>query len=185
MRPTAVRARKALFDALTHRASLRMNFMAEEKSCGEKSCWLLDAFAGSGALGLEALSRWQKPNEGDSEGCGIFFEGDAVMARVLRGNIERSGLGGRVVCRDAMAPGEARERGAIRLAFFDPPYAMSDEEAARAPASFAKGGWFSGGALVVFQRAAGGEELLLGEEFVLLGDLLASSARFFFFRYRG
>ncbi len=186
MRPTAVRARKALFDALTHRASLRVNFTAEENSCGENSFWLLDAFAGSGALGLEALSRWQRSNKGDNEGCGIFFEGDAATARVLRDNIERSGLGGRVVCRDASAPGEAREQGAIRLAFFDPPYAMSDEEVARAPAAFAKGGWFGEGALVVFQRAAGGESSLsLGEEFVLQGDLLSSSARFFFFRYRG
>ncbi len=173
MRPTAVRARKALFDVLNHRPSLRVDFTAKENSF-----WLLDAFAGSGALGLEALSRWQGDNEG-----GVFFEGDAATARVLRCNIERSRLGGRVFCSDALAPGEAKEKGAIRLAFFDPPYAMSVEDAMRAPAAFAERGWLGEGALVVVQRAAG-EELSLGGGFVSLGTLLSSSACFFFFRYK-
>ncbi len=193
-RPTAVRARKALFDALAHRASLHTDLTTEEGSV-----WLLDAFAGSGALGLEALSRWQE----DNQGCGVFFEKDTATAQALRDNIERSGLKGRVLCADALTPMPARafnERGesgprkikleikleiklAIKLAFFDPPYAMSAAKAVRAPAAFAEQGWFSEGALVVFQRATTQEALSLGEGFSPLGTLSSSSARFFFFRY--
>ena len=185
-RPTAVRARKALFDALAHRASLHTDFAAEEGST-----WLLDAFAGSGALGLEALSRQQEGNQGGKEGYGVFFESNAATAQVLRANIEQSTLKGRVLCSDALAPMPARtpdERGRITLAFFDPPYAM--EEAADAPAAFAAQGWFAEGALVVFQRAATREQALsslglsLGEGFAPLGGLSSSSACFFFFRYK-
>ena len=194
-RPTAVRARTALFDALAHRASLHTDFTAEEGSA-----WLLDAFAGSGALGLEALSRWQGGSEGGKEGYGVFFESNAATAQVLRANIEQSGLKGRVLCSNALAPMPARtpdERGritrggitlgGITLAFFDPPYAM--EEAVDAPAAFAAQGWFAEGALVVFQRAATREQALsslglsLGESFAPLGGLSSSSACFFFFRY--
>ena len=183
-RPTAVRARKALFDALAHRASLHTDLTTEEGSV-----WLLDAFAGSGALGLEALSRWQE----DNQGCGVFFEKDTATAQALRDNIERSGLKGRVLYADALTPMPARafdERGEgeqrttkIKLAFFDPPYAMSAAKAVRAPAAFAEQGWFSEGALVVFQRATTQEVLSLGEGFAPLGTLSSSSARFFFFRY--
>ena len=197
-RPTAVRARKALFDALAHRASLHTDFAAEEGSA-----WLLDAFAGSGALGLEALSRNPKESpkdsqggsEGGKEGYGVFFESNAATAQVLRANIEQSGLKGRVLCSNALAPMPARTpdergritRGGITLAFFDPPYAM--EEAVDAPAAFAAQGWFAEGALVVFQRAATREQALsslglsLGEGFAPLGGLSSSSACFFFFRY--
>ena len=180
-RPTAVRARKALFDALAHRASLHTDFTTEADSV-----WLLDAFAGSGALGLEALSRWQECNRGYNKRRGAFFEKDAATAQTLRDNIERSGLNGQVFCADALAPRASRtlhDRGTVKLAFFDPPYAMSATKAVRAPAAFAEQGWFSKGALVVFQRATTQEALSLGEGFSPLGTLSSSSARFFFFRY--
>ena len=185
MRPTAARARKALFDTLTHRPSLHAEFMTGDGSAGDDTLWLLDAFAGSGALGLEALSRWQ----GYNEGCGIFFENNIATAQVLRANIEQSGLKGQVVRSDALAPRPARapsERGNIKLAFFDPPYAMPTAEAVDSPRAFAEQGWFACGALVVFQRAAKREPLLsLGEGFAPLGTLSSSSACFFFFRYMG
>ena len=192
MRPTAARARKALFDTLTHRPALRAALMPTQDSASnasptEDDLWLLDAFAGSGALGLEALSRWQECNRGYNKRRGAFFEKDAATAQTLRDNIERSGLNGQVFCADALAPRASRtlhDRGTVKLAFFDPPYAMPMEEAVRAPAAFAKQGWFSESALIVFQRAAKREpSLSLGEDFVPLGTLSSSSACFFFFRY--
>ena len=175
MRPTTARARKSLFDTLAHRPALHTEFATNS------SPWMLDAFAGSGALGLEALSRWQ--------GHGIFVEQHPTTAQILHDNIERSTLRGKVLRANALTPPPASApnilaRGTIKLAFFDPPYATK-EEVANSAAAFVKQGWFAEGALLVFVRATTQEPLFDLEEeiFAPLGNLSSSSTRFLFFRY--
>jgi 16S rRNA (guanine966-N2)-methyltransferase len=78
----------------------------------------LDLYAGSGAAGIEALSRGAP--------AAVFVERDSAATRVITANLERAGLaGGRVVRADALAwlPREAAVAGAFRCAVVDPPYA--------------------------------------------------------------
>jgi 16S rRNA (guanine966-N2)-methyltransferase len=108
----------------------------------------MDLFAGSGALGLEALSR-------GAAFC-LFVETDEAARRAIRDNVEACGLFGetRVHRRDATdlgtRPGSAGE--AFGLAFLDPPYGQGLGE--RALAALSKGGWLVPGALCVFERGA-------------------------------
>ncbi len=83
---------------------------------------VVDCFAGTGAIGLEAISR-------GAARC-VFVEQDKVMARVLERNVETLGAGDRseVVCADALGAGAlARFPRPIDLAFFDPPYPMMED----------------------------------------------------------
>jgi 16S rRNA (guanine966-N2)-methyltransferase len=82
---------------------------------------VLDLFAGSGSLGLEALSR--------GADRAVFVERDASVLGALGRNIERVGLGGEVVRAD-VATAVQRLGGAFDLVFVDPPYAMGDGEVA-------------------------------------------------------
>lgn len=104
-RPTADRVRQALFDMLMH-ASWGGRAVVEADE-------VLDVFAGTGALGLEALSRGAR-HAG-------FIEQDRVAAAVLRANIAACGGEGRasVVVGDALAVGPGPAAG---LVFLDPPY---------------------------------------------------------------
>jgi len=83
---------------------------------------VLDCFAGTGAIGLEALSR-------GAARC-VLVERDKAMAKVLERNIESLGVGDRceVVCADVLGAGAlARFPRPIDLAFFDPPYPMMED----------------------------------------------------------
>jgi 16S rRNA (guanine966-N2)-methyltransferase len=106
-RPTADRVRQSLFDMLMH-APWAGHALLE-------GAVVLDAFAGSGALGLEALSR--------GADRAVFFERDPAALAALRGNVtackaaDRSDIWGQDVLR---APRRAGPPAA--LAFFDPPY---------------------------------------------------------------
>ena len=137
-RPTADRTRQALFNVLEHAAwapdlpGLRV----------------IDLFAGSGALGLEALSR-------GASFC-LFVERDDAARGAIRTNVEALDLIGqtRVHRRDAAdlgrrPPGDGPPFG---LAFLDPPYGKGLGEAALA--SLAGGGWLAPGALAVLERGA-------------------------------
>ena len=108
VRPTAERVREALFSMLAHRDAL-----ADAR--------VLDVFAGSGALGLEALSR--------GAASGLFVEKSRAVARTLTANIEALGLAARarVVVRDAVGAlrALAAEGERFDLCFVDPPYASS------------------------------------------------------------
>jgi 16S rRNA (guanine966-N2)-methyltransferase len=82
---------------------------------------ILDLYAGSGALGLESLSR------GAVEA--VFVEQDREACRIIERNIERVGLGGRVVRRSL--PGAINEiEGDFDVVFTDPPYGDSDDSVA-------------------------------------------------------
>ncbi len=135
-RPTADRLRQTIFDILAHGGH-------GDVLPGAR---VLDLFAGTGALGLEALSR--------GAGFALFVE-EAVAARgAIRANIEALGLTGRtrVFRRDATQLGPAGTVAPFALAFADPPYGKGLGEEALASA-FA-GGWLKPGALVVLEEAA-------------------------------
>lgn len=137
-RPTGDRAREAVFNILAH----------AEWSPGVEGRRALDLFAGSGALGLEALSRGAT--------FALFVETDAAARGVIRDNIEALGLFGvtRIHRRDATDLGvkPAGLGDPFDLVFLDPPYHKGLGE--RALAKLGEGGWLSDDALIVFECAA-------------------------------
>src|SRR5450830_969296 len=135
LRPTADRLREALFNILVH-------------SYGDPvtGARVLDLFAGTGALGIEAVSRGA---------AYALFVDDGVEARaLLRNNTETLGLGGvtRIFRRDATTLGPVYPLEPFTLAFLDPPYGKGLAEKALAAAH--AGGWFVPNALVVVEEAA-------------------------------
>ncbi len=143
-RPTADRVRQALFDMLVHAPWAEMG-NGEDAVIGAR---VLDAFAGSGALGLEALSR------GAAEA--VFFETDASARRALAANIASCGVAARarVLAADATHPPRAWPAGAAcTLVLLDPPYG-EEELPGRAAAALASAGWIAPGALIVLESGA-------------------------------
>jgi 16S rRNA (guanine966-N2)-methyltransferase len=135
IRPTTDRTREAVFNVLAHRHA--------EKLGGGR---VLDLFAGTGALGLEALSR-------GASYC-VFIEESAEGRGLIRDNVEAFGLTGRtkIFRRDATHLGEAGTLSAFGLVFADPPYGKGLGE--RALHSAKAGGWLLPGALCVVEEAA-------------------------------
>jgi 16S rRNA (guanine966-N2)-methyltransferase len=135
IRPTTDRTREAVFNVLAHRFSERLE--------GGR---VLDLFAGTGALGLEALSR--------GASYGVFIEESAEGRGLIRDNVEAFGLTGRtkIFRRDATALGEAGTLAPFDLVFADPPYGKGLGE--RALLSAKAGGWLRPGALCVVEEAA-------------------------------
>jgi 16S rRNA (guanine966-N2)-methyltransferase len=137
-RPTSDRARQALFNILEH----------APWSPGLHEARVIDLFAGSGALGLEALSR-------GAAWC-LFVETDDAARGAIRENVEAMHLFGqtRVHRRDATNLGAkpAGDGAPFDLAFLDPPYAKGLGE--QALAGLAEGGWLKEGAVVVYERGA-------------------------------
>ncbi|HZT24749.1 MAG TPA: 16S rRNA (guanine(966)-N(2))-methyltransferase RsmD [Pseudolabrys sp.] len=134
VRPTSDRLREALFNILAHAYS--------DPVTGAR---VLDLFAGTGALGIEAISR------GASH---ALFVDEGVEARaLLRDNVEALGLGGvtRIFRRDATRLGPAHPLAPFDLAFLDPPYGQGLAE--RALASARGGGWLKPQALAVVEEA--------------------------------
>ena len=134
LRPTADRLRESLFNILAHGYGNPV-----------ESARVLDLFAGTGALGIEALSR------GASY---VLFVDDGVEARsLLRNNTESLGLGGtsRIFRRDATKLGPAHPIEPFALCFLDPPYGKGLAE--KALASARDGGWLTKDALVVVEEA--------------------------------
>lgn len=142
-RPTSDRARQAVFNVLEHAAW----------SPGVRGARVMDLFAGSGALGLEALSR-------GAAFC-LFVETDAAARGAIRDNIDAVAAGGelfgatRIHRRDATDLGQrpGADGAPFDLAFLDPPYGQGLGEAALG--ELLRGGWLAPGALAVFERGAG------------------------------
>jgi 16S rRNA (guanine966-N2)-methyltransferase len=134
IRPTADRLRESLFNILIHAYG--------DPITGAR---VLDLFAGTGALGLEALSR--------GAAFALFVDDGADARALLRGNVDALGAGGmsRVFRRDATKLGDAHPVEPFSLAFLDPPYGEGLAE--RALASARHGGWLTAGALVVVEEA--------------------------------
>ena len=134
IRPTADRLREALFNILHH---------AYGDPVG--GARVLDLFAGTGALGIEAASHGA---------AFVLFVDDGAEARaLLRENVAALGLGGvtRIFRRDATKLGPAHPLEPFSLVFLDPPYGKNLATAALASAR--GGGWFAPGALIVVEEA--------------------------------
>ncbi|GKY88794.1 16S rRNA (guanine(966)-N(2))-methyltransferase RsmD [Sinisalibacter aestuarii] len=135
LRPTTDRVRESLFSMLAG------GRFGDPVSGAE----VLDLFAGTGALGLEALSRGARH--------ATFVDDGRAAQRLIRDNIAKCGAGPRatLVTRDATRPGASTGAPAA-LVFCDPPYGKGLGEAALAAAL--AGGWIAPGALVVWEESA-------------------------------
>ena len=166
-RPTSDRARQAVFNILEH----------APWSPGLQGARVLDLFAGSGALGLEALSR-------GAAFC-LFVETDEAARGAIRDNVEALGLFGaaRIHRRDAtdLGPRPASAGAAFGLAFLDPPYAAGLGELALA--ALAGGGWLTPDPLCVLERGSG-EPPLVADGFTLLDQRVYGVAEVSFLRWR-
>jgi len=143
-RPTSDKVRQAVFNLLEHAAW----------SPGLQEARVIDLFSGSGAMGLEALSR--------GAAFALFVETDEAARGAIRDNVEAMGLfeATRVHRRDATDLGvrPAGVGAAFDLAFLDPPYRRGLAE--RALARLGEGGWLSPGALCVVEGASDGAALV-------------------------
>jgi len=135
IRPTADRLRESLFNILIH--------AYDNPIAGAR---VLDLFAGTGALGIEALSR--------GAAFTLFVDDSAEARALLRENVATLGLGGtsRIFRRDATKLGPAHPVEPFALVFLDPPYGKGLAE--QALASARAGGWLKPDALVVVEEAA-------------------------------
>ena len=117
---------------------------------------VLDLYAGSGAVGLEALSRGAEHV--------LLVEHGARATRVIRENIEAIGLPGAVLAADRVervlargpAPAggqDSTEGGRYDVVFADPPYALADTAVSQVLSLLAEQGWLAPGALVIVERA--------------------------------
>jgi 16S rRNA (guanine966-N2)-methyltransferase len=170
LRPTADRTREALFNILGH---ARFSAEAASPLLGAR---VLDAFAGTGALGLEALSR------GAAYLTAIDTQVPACTA--IRNNAQALGESERVrvLQADATDPPPAPADGKAApcgLVFLDPPY--GSDLAAPALAALAARGWISPGAICVAEVAAT-EALAAPDGFVLIDERRYGKARIVFLR---
>lgn len=133
IRPTSDRAREAIFNVIASRLGPVFTGLK-----------VLDLFAGTGALGLEALSRGAQQ--------AVLVDNGAEARGLIRDNIEALGLGGvaKLLRRDATALGPAGTMGPVDLVFLDPPYGKGLGE--RALVSLNEGKWLAPDALIVFEE---------------------------------
>ena len=134
IRPTADRLRESLFNILLH--------AHDDPITGAR---VLDLFAGTGALGIEALSR--------GAAFALLVDDGAEARALIRENVAALGLGGvtRIFRRDATKLGPAHPVEPFSLAFLDPPYGRGLAAAGLAAAR--EGGWLRPGALLVVEEA--------------------------------
>ena len=136
IRPTSDRLRETIFNILLHGY--------DDPVSGSR---VLDLFAGTGAMGLEALSR--------GAAFSLFVDEGAEPRGLIRANVESLGVGGetRLFRRDATRMGAAAPNQPFSLVFCDPPYGK--ELAPKALRSCAEGGWLVPGALAIIEEAVG------------------------------
>src|SRR5215469_10116088 len=134
IRPTADRLRESLFNILAHAYA--------DPVTGAR---VLDLFAGTGALGLEAVSR--------GAAFALFVDDGAEARALIRANVEQLGLGGvtRIFRRNATRLGPVHPVEPFSLVFADPPYGRGFAEKALAAAR--EGGWLKREALIVVEES--------------------------------
>jgi 16S rRNA (guanine(966)-N(2))-methyltransferase RsmD len=138
-RPTTDRVRESLFNILTARLELT-------------GLRVLDLYAGSGALGLEALSR--------GAAAALFVELDPRTGSVIARNIETLGLRGATLRRGAVATVLAAGTAvAFDLVLADPPYGVDTAEVEAVLAALPAHGWVQEGSVAAVERAAGSAPL--------------------------
>lgn len=145
-RPTSDRAREGIFSTL---GSLHWLDGAR----------VMDLFAGSGAVGLEALSRGAVH--------ALLVESDAKAARTIRANVAALGLDGAQVVHDRVErvlakPGEEP----YDVVFADPPYVVADDEVLEVLARLRDNGWLAEDALIAVERESRGNALVWPEGYV-------------------
>ena len=135
IRPTSDRLRESLFNILVHAHG--------DPVTGAR---VLDLFAGTGALALEAMSR--------GAAFALFVDEGAEARALIRENVEALGLGGvtRIFRRDATRLGAAHPIEPFSLVFLDPPYGSG--LAQQALIAVRAGGWLTADALIVVEEAA-------------------------------
>jgi 16S rRNA (guanine966-N2)-methyltransferase len=150
-RPTTDRVREAIFNRLEHGvAGLQLD-----------GARVLDLFAGTGALGLEALSRGAR---------NVLFIDDSETARgLIRRNADELGVIGQAKLwrRDAAKLGPCAPMSPFGLVFMDPPYGKGLAE--KALAALVSGQWLELGAIVVVEEASK-TDLEVPESFEILND---------------
>jgi 16S rRNA (guanine966-N2)-methyltransferase len=132
-RPTTDRVRESLFNLLTARLDLSGRSV-------------LDLYAGSGALGLEALSR--------GAASAVFVESDHRAAGVIDKNIAALGVKGTTVRRGAVAAVLAFSAQPVDLVLADPPYDVDAGEIETVLSALTYGGWTTAGTVAVIERPA-------------------------------
>ncbi|MER5717611.1 16S rRNA (guanine(966)-N(2))-methyltransferase RsmD [Streptomyces sp. NPDC002132] len=139
-RPTSDRAREGLFSTWQ---SLLGGPLAGER--------VLDLYAGSGAVGLEALSRGASHT--------LLVEADARAARVIRENVRNLALpGAEVRAGKAHQVIQTAPAAPYDLVFLDPPYAVTDDDLREILLTLRSGGWLAAEALVTVERSTRGGE---------------------------
>jgi 16S rRNA (guanine966-N2)-methyltransferase len=133
VRPTGDRAREALFNSLKSLTDLR-------------GAAVLDLYAGSGALGLEALSR--------GAGSVVFVESAPGVLPVLKDNLAAVGLpGGRVIAGSVPTVVRGAPPAQFDVVLADPPYATPVEEVVGVLRALVDGGWLAPEAVLVVERS--------------------------------
>ena len=132
-RPTNTRARQAVFDILAH-----------APWCGLRGAKVLDVFAGTGAYGLEALSR--------GAATAVFFEHSAPALAALAQNIAACGVPSRIVPGDVLRAPPGEPHGLI---FLDPPYGKN--LVPQALSTLRAQNWLAPGALIIAEFGPGDE----------------------------
>ncbi|GGY86787.1 16S rRNA (guanine(966)-N(2))-methyltransferase RsmD [Streptomyces poonensis] len=150
-RPTSDRAREGLFSTWESLLGGPLD--------GER---VLDLYAGSGAVGLEALSR--------GAGHALLVEADARAARTVRENVRTIGLPGAEVRAGKaeqiiQTPAPATP---YDIVFLDPPYAVPDDDLREILLTLRTGGWLAADALVTVERSTRGGEFRWPEGFEAL-----------------
>ena len=135
IRPTSDRLRESLFNILAHGY--------DDPLSGAR---VLDLFAGTGALGLEAMSR--------GAAFALFIDDGAEARALMRQNVEALGLGGvtRIFRRDATRLGAVHPNEPFGVVFLDPPYRKGFAE--KSLVSLRDGSWLAPDALVIVEEAA-------------------------------
>ncbi|MFI7418970.1 16S rRNA (guanine(966)-N(2))-methyltransferase RsmD [Nonomuraea sp. NPDC049684] len=145
-RPTSDRAREGIFLTL-------------DSLYGLREARVLDLYAGSGAVGLESLSR--------GAAHALLVESDAKAVRTIRANIQSLGLDGAELVADKVERVLARPpEEPYDIVFADPPYALGDGEVTRVLELLRDNGWLMDEGLVAFERETRGKSLMWPEGYV-------------------
>ncbi|MEU1387474.1 MULTISPECIES: 16S rRNA (guanine(966)-N(2))-methyltransferase RsmD [unclassified Nonomuraea] len=145
-RPTSDRAREGIFLTL-------------DSLYGLREARVLDLYAGSGAVGLESLSR--------GAAHALLVESDAKAIRTIRANIQSLGLEGAELAADKVERVLARPpEEPYDIVFADPPYALGDGEVTRVLELLRDNGWLMDQGLVAFERETRGKSLMWPEGYV-------------------
>jgi 16S rRNA (guanine966-N2)-methyltransferase len=165
-RPTSDRLREAVFDILAHNGW--------GPGCGDpvEGAVVLDAFCGTGALALEALSR--------GAARAVLLDSSAAALAVARANARALGEEGRCLFLGLDATRPPAPPAVAGLAFLDPPY--GEGLGPPALAALARAGWLAPGAVVVLEQSSR-EPVPVGEAFTRLAERTYGGTRVIFLRY--